>query len=182
MIRTRVGYAGGTTKAPAYDRLGDHTETIQIDYDPREITYNALLDIFWQSHNPATRPWSEQYKTAIYYHNDEQKEQAIQSRDRMAVKLGGKIYTEIIPLSEFHQAETYHQKYRLQQHPDLLQEFQAMYPVAKDFIDSTAAARVNGYLSGYGSVEQLETELSGLGLSARGSEKLKQTVGAFKPK
>ena len=138
------------------------------------------MNIFWESHNPAKRPWSQQYKPAIFYHNDEQRALALASRDRIAAKLPGKIYTEIIPYSEFYLAETYHQKYRLQQHRDLMEEFRASYPAAKDFIDSTAAARVNGYLSGYGSVDQLETELSSLGLSLRGSEKLKRTVSLMR--
>ena len=68
MIRTRVGYAGGTKKNPAYHNLGDHTETIQIDYDPTKISFEKLLETFWDSHNPAQRSWSRQYMSVHVHH------------------------------------------------------------------------------------------------------------------
>ncbi len=67
MVRTRVGYAGGTKRNPTYYNLGDHTETIQIDYDPTYVSYRELLDIFWESHDPAARPWSRQYMAVVFY-------------------------------------------------------------------------------------------------------------------
>ena len=179
MVRTRVGYAGGTTKNPTYHNLGDHTETIQIDYDPTQISYEALLDIFWDSHNPAQRPWSRQYMSIVFYHNDEQKRLAMETRDREAAKINGEIFTEIIPASEFYLAEAYHQKYRLRQVPDLMKEFSIMYPDNDDFVDSTAAARINGHLSGHGTFEALQAELSDLGLSPAGSKRLLDIVYAL---
>ena len=68
MIRTRVGYAGGTTNNPTYRALGDHAETIQVDYDPTQISYEELLEAFWTSHSPTSRPWSRQYASIIFYH------------------------------------------------------------------------------------------------------------------
>jgi peptide-methionine (S)-S-oxide reductase len=179
VVRTRVGYAGGTTKNPTYYNLGDHTETIQIDYDPAQISYEELLDVFWDSHNPAQRPWSRQYMSIVFYHNDEQKRLAMETRDREAARIQGEIFTEIVPASEFYLAEAYHQKYRLRQVPDLMQEFSVMYPDNEDFVASTAAARVNGYLGGYGTVEALQTELSSFGLSPEGSKKLLDIVYAL---
>ncbi len=176
MIRTRVGYAGGTTKDPTYHTLGDHTETIQIDYDPSRISYENLLDVFWQSHNPAKPPWSRQYKAAVFYHSEAQKRLAQESKDRAAARIKREIRTEIIPFSKFYLAEPYHQKYRLQQHGDFMREFKAMYPEAADFVSSTAAARVNGYLGGHGTLAQLEAELNGFGLSPGASDKLLDTV------
>jgi peptide-methionine (S)-S-oxide reductase len=172
VVRTRVGYAGGTTKNPTYYNLGDHTETIQIDYDPTQVSYEELLDVFWDSHNPAQRPWSRQYMSIVFYHNDEQKRLAMETRDREAAKINSEIFTEIVPASEFYLAEAYHQKYRLRQVPDLMKEFSVIYPDNEDFVDSTAAARVNGYLGGYGTFEALQAELSGLGLSPAGSQRL----------
>jgi len=55
VIRTRVGYAGGSTNNPTYYNLGDHSETVQIDYDPTRISYEELLEVFWDSHNPTTQ-------------------------------------------------------------------------------------------------------------------------------
>jgi peptide-methionine (S)-S-oxide reductase len=156
-VRTRVGYAGGTKKNPTYHSLGDHTETIQIDFDPEKIPYERLLDIFWASHDPTSKSWSRQYKAVIFYHDEEQKNMAAATRDRLAAKLGTKIHTEILPYEGFYLAEPYHQKYRLRSARDMMAEFSAMYPLEDDFVNSTAAARVNGYLGGYGSPETVKS-------------------------
>lgn len=71
MIRTRVGYAGGSKENPTYYSLGDHSETIQIDYDPTQISYGQLLEVFWNSHNPTYEPWSRQYMSIIFYHSED---------------------------------------------------------------------------------------------------------------
>lgn len=178
MVRTRVGYAGGTKKNPTYYNLGDHTETIQIDYDPAQVSYEQLLGVFWNSHDPTRRPWSRQYMSAIFYHNEGERHLAMRSRNHQAAKRMGQIFTEIRPFSEFYLAEAYHQKYRLRQERDLMEEFNAMYPASGDFVDSTAAARVNGYLGGYGTTASLEAELAKLGLSAMGSKRLLEVVRA----
>lgn len=172
MVRTRVGYAGGTITDPTYHRLGNHSETIQIDYDPTRISYRELLNVFWDSHNPTQPPWSRQYMSIVFYHNDEQKRLAMETSDREEARTKGKIYTEIIPATGFYLAEEYHQKYRLQQVPELAKEFSAIYPATGDFIASTAVARVNGYVSGYGTSTALQEELSSLGLSPAGNKKL----------
>jgi methionine-S-sulfoxide reductase len=172
VVRTRVGYAGGTKKHPTYHRLGDHAETIQIDYDPTQTSYGELLDVFWDSHSPTSQSWSRQYRSIVFYHNDEQKRLAVETRDREETRTGGKIYTEIIPASEFYLAEAYHQKYRLRQVPDLMKEFSVMFPDTNDFIASTAAARANAYVAGYGTLAALHEELSSFGLSPVANEKL----------
>jgi peptide-methionine (S)-S-oxide reductase len=177
-VRTRVGYAGGTKKNPTYHSLGDHTETIQMDFDPERITYEELLGIFWASHDPTSRSWSHQYKAVIFYHNEEQRNLAAAGRDRLAAKLGATIHTEIIPYEGFYLAEPYHQKYRLRSVRDIMAEFSVMYPVDDDFVNSTAAARVNGYLGGYGSLEVLKSEIGELGLSPGASKRLLDIVAA----
>jgi methionine-S-sulfoxide reductase len=179
VVRTRVGYSGGTKANPTYRSLGDHSETIQIDYDPARISYEELLEVFWASHNPATRPRSRQYASIIFYHDDEQKRLATETRDHQAARHGGLLYTEILPFSNFYLAEAYHQKYRLQQVPDLMAEFRAIYDDEVGFVNSTAAARVNGYLGGHGTQAALQTELHDLGLSPTGKAKLLEIVSAF---
>lgn len=173
-----MGYAGGTFPNPAYSDLRDHSETIQIDYDPTQISYEELLDVYWSSHSPTTRPWSRQYAPIIFYHNEEQKRLAEASRDRTAAELGSPLFTEIVPYSEFYLAEDYHQKYRLQAEKDLLEELRGIYPEDEEFINSTAVARVNGYLGGNGSLAQLQTEIDSLGLSPAAQEKLLEIVSA----
>jgi hypothetical protein len=156
--------------------VGDHAETIEIDYDPSLISYDELLMVFWNNHSPTVPGVAQQYKSAVFYHNEEQKRLAMASRDKEAASLGQKVYTEIIPYSGFTLAESYHQKHRLRGHGDLMKEFEAIYPITKDFVNSTAAARVNGYLAGYGTRAQLEAELDSLGLSPAAQGKLLKKV------
>ena len=176
VIRTRVGYAGGSKANPTYHDLGDHAETVQVDYDPTRISYRNLLDVFWQSHTPTRRPWSRQYASIIFFQNEEQKRLAIETRDREEERRGTKIHTEILPYSRFYLAEAYHHKYRLQQESKLMREFNLIYPDPSNFVNSTAAARVNGYLSGYGTRESLERELGTLGLSSDAERTLVKSV------
>jgi peptide-methionine (S)-S-oxide reductase len=176
-----VGYAGGTKKDPTYHTLGDHTESIQVDYDPTVISYEQLLDVFWDSHDPTIPSWSLQYMAAIFFHNDEQKRLALHSMDQ--VKSGKKkFYTKIFPLTVFYPAENYHQKYRLRANRVLMRDFKAMYSLQEDFMNSTAAARINGYLYGYGSFEDLKGDLSGFGLSPAAEKKLTEIVKRRKGK
>lgn len=171
-----MGYAGGTKKNPTYYSLGDHTETIEIDYDPTLISYEQLLEIFWRSHDPTQRSWSRQYMAAVFYHNEDQKRLALETRERVQAKLPTPLSTQILPATEFHMAEAYHQKYRLRQAPDLMDEFTRIYPNNDDFVNSTATARVNGYLYGYGTAEGVEADVDRLGLSPNASMKLRDLV------
>jgi peptide-methionine (S)-S-oxide reductase len=179
VVRTRVGYAGGDKEDPTYYSLGNHAETIQVDYDPARISYAELLDLFWASHSPTSRPWSTQYASIIFYHDEEQKRLAEESRDREVVRRGIPMYTEIQPLTRFYLAEDYHQKHRLRQDEVLLAEFQSIYPDPADLVASTAAARVNGYLGGNGSPSQLQAEIDDLGLSPAAKERLLERVPAW---
>lgn len=176
VVRTRVGYSGGTTKNPTYHDLGDHSEAIQIDFDPSRISYRDLLDTFWKSHDPGSGSWSRQYRAAIFYHNEEQRKIAVETRDRLASQTRGRIATSIEPYSGFHIAEDYHQKHSLRLFPEIMTEFRAIYPDMRGLIDSTAVSRVNGYLGGYGSCDSLQEEIEGFGLSRRARETLTSVV------
>jgi peptide-methionine (S)-S-oxide reductase len=172
-VRTRVGYAGGTGKNPTYYSLGGHSETLQLDFDPGRITYDKLLEIFWHSHDPAVRPWSRQYASIIFYHNQEQKRLAEEVKfHQEEMERKSKIYTDIVPYSAFYLAEDYHQKYWLQAAHDLMDEFRKIYPNFKQFIDSTAAARINGVVGGYGTFDGAVEELGSYGLSPAGNQVL----------
>ena len=176
MVRTRVGYAGGTKEHPTYRSLGDHSETIQIDFDPAKISYRELLDAFWTGHDPTHRSWSRQYASIIFVHNDEQRRLAEGSRARLAKERGSTIHTEIVPYAGFTLAENYHQKHSLRQFPEFEEELKGIYGDPKDFISSTAVARVNGYLGSEGSYETLLKEKDRLGLSAARKEELLKLV------
>lgn len=176
MIRTRVGYAGGRQENPDYGHIGDHTETVQVDYDPQRITYAQLLDLFWQNHKPTGRSWSRQYMNAIFYHDDRQRQLAMDSKMAIEKKMGRKVKTEVVPLRTFTMAEDYHQKYILKQHFALKAEMSRFYPIHRDFVDATAVARLNGYAAGYGSKHQLSREIDSLGLSEAGEKALTDMV------
>jgi methionine-S-sulfoxide reductase len=171
-----VGYAGGTKKDPSYFDLGDHTETMQLDFDPAHISYEALLKVFWAAHDPAVKCSSKQYKPVIFYHDAAQKKLAEQTRAAEAARLGREVQTEILPATTFYMAEDYHQKYYLRSTPDLLQEMRHHYPRDADLVRSTAAARLNGYAGGYGTLAGLQAEIDSLGLSPRGRARLTALV------
>ena len=176
MIRTRVGYAGGKQANPDYRHIGDHTETVQVDFDPQRVSYEQLLSIFWNGHDPTRRPWSRQYLNAIFYHNDTQHRQALASKTAVEATRGLSVRTEVAPLRRFTLAEDYHQKYLLKQHYSLKAELSRIYPNHRDLIDSTAAARVNGYAGGHGSRAQFERDIDELGLGDRARRELTEMV------
>jgi methionine-S-sulfoxide reductase len=154
-----VGYAGGTTHNPTYHKIGDHSETIQIDYDPVKISYEELLEVFWDSHSPTIQPWSRQYRSIVFYDDDEQRQLVVATGQHREAKTGRTVLTDITPFSEFYPAEDYHQKYYLQQVRELMNELRVIYPDFNDFVDSTIVARINGVLGGHGSLESLEEQL-----------------------
>ena len=178
VVRTRVGYAGGTTQNPTYHNLGDHIETVQLAYDPELITYEDLLEHFWNSHDPTRRPWKRQYTPALFTHDDRQAQLAQTAKKKAARSTTSSIRTEVLSACPFYLAEDYHQKYHLQQQPVLRDEYRAIYPDLDDFADSPAATRVNGYVAGYGTAHDLNADLGRLGLSATGQKKLQEIVRA----
>jgi peptide-methionine (S)-S-oxide reductase len=121
---TAVGYAGGPTRNPTYEEvcsgLTGHTEVVKVYYDPKKVSYEDLLRVFWESHDPTQgmrqgNDVGTQYRSAIYYSNDEQKEAAEHSREVYQKRLNqagkGSITTEILAAPEFYYAEDYHQQY-----------------------------------------------------------------------
>ena len=123
------GYSGGHVKNPSYEMvhtgLTGHAEVVQITFDPEVISYEELLDIFWKSHDPTKLnkqgiDKGPQYRSVIFYHNQEQKEEAVRSKMK-AARTGGtsrKIVTEIVQYKEFYPAEDYHQNY-FNNHPEI---------------------------------------------------------------
>jgi methionine-S-sulfoxide reductase len=177
VIRTRVGYAGGTTQNPTYYNLDGHSETIEIDYDPSQISYQELLDAFWAGHSPTRPSFSRQYASIIFTHDEEQERLARASKEQAEAECGCTLHTEIVPAPTFYRAEDYHQKYLLQQSSAVMAEFEALYSDTTDFVDSTAAARVNGYLGRHLTFDELEAELAELDLSPEAQEALLEAVG-----
>ncbi len=116
------GYSGGSVKNPTYEQVssGDtgHAESIQITYDPQVISYGELLEVFWETHDPTTRNRQDpdvgsQYRSAIFYHDEEQKALAEHYKQKLdaAGVFAAPIVTEIVPFTGFYSAESYHQNY-----------------------------------------------------------------------
>ncbi|GBM97025.1 Peptide methionine sulfoxide reductase [Araneus ventricosus] len=160
--RTRVGYTGGTLHNPTYRNLGDHTEAIDIDFDPEVISYEDLLELFWKNHDP-TVPHKRQYRTAIFYRDEEQKALASESKKKKEKVFKNQILTAIEPFNKFYNAEDYHQKYYLQTHHTKL--FNSLGIKPKDLVDSTIAAKLNGYVVGENTMEAFHFDCELLGLS-----------------
>ncbi len=170
VIRTRVGYAGGTKPDPTYHNLGDHAETVQLDFDPAVISYKKLLRFFWGNHVPVRPPRSRQYMSAVWVHDDAQRAAAETIKAREEERRHHALFTEIAPLDTFYWAEDYHQKYSLRKFPELVAEYGAIYPGLEDFVNSTAVSRLNGFAAGYGDAATLEAELDLYGLSPQGRD------------
>jgi peptide-methionine (S)-S-oxide reductase len=119
---TTVGYTGGTTKSPSYKEVctgrTGHAEAVEVEFDPAKVSYLQLLAVFWKSHDPTTMnrqgpDVGTQYRSAIFYHDAEQEEEAHASKAVLEKDHVFKrpIVTEIMPASEFYRAEDYHQQY-----------------------------------------------------------------------
>lgn len=160
VIRTSVGYAGGRAQNPSYYDIKDYTEVVEIDYDPDVISYEALLSMFWKSHNP-TIPSRRQYISLIVYHSEEQKVLAQNSLQIAKQKIKDEVHTEVVPQGKYYEAEDYHQKYLLQQHPWLVRSMH----MENNLVRSHACAKINGYLGHYGSLDELQNEGAKLGLN-----------------
>lgn len=125
--------------------MGDHSECFQVDFDPSVIAYEQLLDVFWASIDPTQHAWKIQYATIVLAHDDEQLA-AARASGKLMEGLLGTLATRIEMLDRFWLAEGYHQKYYLRQNHQLMRPFAEIYPAEADFVNSTAAARVNGML------------------------------------
>ncbi|MFB5611020.1 MAG: peptide-methionine (S)-S-oxide reductase MsrA [Nitrosopumilaceae archaeon] len=119
---TAVGYTGGHVDNPSYedvctDETG-HAEAVQVEYDPNKVSYDDLLKIFWENHNPTTLNQQgpdigTQYRSAIFFHDAEQEKIANQSKENLekSNRFKNKIVTQIVPAKSFYRAEEYHQRY-----------------------------------------------------------------------
>jgi len=122
VVSTAVGYEGGTMKNPTYrdvctDRTG-HAEAVEVEYNPEEISYEELLKVFWENHDPTTLnrqgpDVGKQYRSVIFYHTPEQQAAALASKEKLekSGKYRRPIVTEIVPATTFYRAEEYHQQY-----------------------------------------------------------------------
>lgn len=151
MLRTRAGYAGGEAPSPTYRNMGDHTEVIQVDFDPGRITYGALLEEFWREHRPVRAAWKRQYRSVILCSDATQLRLASASIEAAEARLGQPLHMAVELLRLFTAAEDHHQKYYLRHDPTL---FLAVKQLSADeLMNSTLAARLNAQAAGYSAVK-----------------------------
>ena len=122
VISTTSGYTGGTTVNPTYAEVGSgrtgHAEAVEVVYDPAKVSYGQLLDAFWHDIDPLVKDRQfcdvgNEYRTAIFVRDDEQRRLAEESKKRVEAQLKAPVYTEIVPAGPFYPAEDYHQNYYL---------------------------------------------------------------------
>src|SRR5688572_5644149 len=154
--------------------MGDHTETTQVDFDPGRLSYRELLEVVWRSHHPARNHPSRQYQNAIFYSGEAQRAAAQETMAEVERRIGRPVRTVVAPLSRFYPAEDYHQKYYLRGYAPLVAELAGYSEEA--LRESRVAARLNGYVSGFGSAEQFERERASLGLSPNGEALLRRIL------
>lgn len=120
VISTKVGYTGGHTENPSYEQVCNkttgHAEAVELEFDPKKISYEELLNVFWNMHNPTTLnrqgpDFGSQYRSAIFYHSEGQKKLAEKSKEENQSRFTNPIVTEITEAPAFWDAEDYHQKY-----------------------------------------------------------------------
>ncbi|CAK9135095.1 unnamed protein product [Ilex paraguariensis] len=120
VTKTEVGYTQGFIHKPTYEDVcsgtTNHSEVVRVQYDPKECSFESLLDAFWARHDPTTlnrqgNDVGTQYRSGIYFYTPEQEKAAIESRDRHQKQMNRKIVTEILPAKKFYRAEEYHQQY-----------------------------------------------------------------------
>ena len=120
VLSVTSGYAGGHTENPTYEQISTgktgHAEVVQIDYDPEKISYEKIIDLFWDAHDPTTlnRQGADvgtQYRSIILTQNDEEARIANESKERAQARFKSSIVTEIVPLTKFYPAEDYHQDF-----------------------------------------------------------------------
>ncbi len=122
VVETAVGYEGGTLETPTYkdvctDETG-HAEVVEVTFDPAQVSYDTLLNVFWENHNPTTLnsqgpDFGSQYRSAIFFHSPEQQAAAQASKEALgrSGRFKRPIVTEIVPAQTFYRAEEYHQQY-----------------------------------------------------------------------
>jgi peptide-methionine (S)-S-oxide reductase len=146
VVRTRVGYAGGTDPNPTYESIGDHSEVVQVDYDPDDTVFRELVDEAISQHDPTRQPPKRQYQHVLFYETDEERaviETALEKLEVPAVR------TRVESLESFTIAEPYHQKFNLSGKRWATDAFDDAGYDNATVRESPAAAKLNGELAGH---------------------------------
>jgi peptide-methionine (S)-S-oxide reductase len=156
--------------------MGDHAECTQIDFDPEEISYNQILDKFFEWHNPFRKPYARQYMSAALFHNDQQRrawERTVAEREDEKRK----VHTEVGDYTGFTWAEDYHQKYYLRRNKTVALELKGRFQGLEAFTNATATMIANAILGGF--LEPDRGQLEQLGFTEESIDQLVQRKKSF---
>ncbi|MCR2804089.1 peptide-methionine (S)-S-oxide reductase MsrA [Paenibacillus soyae] len=161
VVRTRVGYSGGHTPNPTYRDMGDHTETVLVEFAPALLPFRQIVNVFWDRHNPynINDYKGRQYQSLLLYEDETQRadiETVLEERRKKGLERPD---TEIRTFSTFYPAEERHQKYYLKRFPHAFETVMSIFGEHDAFNDSTLAARLNGLAKGYTSLERIKAEI-----------------------
>jgi len=173
---TEVGYAGGDMKGPTYHNLGNHTEAIKVIYDPEIISYQELLNIFWENHNHTQKSYSKQYKSIIFCNNNKEEDTVLKFLENKKLEVNKKIYIDIQEIDEFYPAEQYHQKYLFKRNKNMYQQVIELFSGKYKFEDSRIAARLNAYSAGFLTFTEIKKEFKSSYLYLQYKDKIDKII------
>jgi len=178
VIRTRVGYCGGEHDSPTYSNLHDHSESIQLEFDPDVVSYQELVEVFFDNHMWATNSARRQYRNIAFYHNEEQKVAILDKINQLEASESVPVMTEVKAVAAFYYAEDYHQKWELRKRGDLADLFRGWNNV--DLINSYAATKLNAHVAHSLTAQQVLDEMKDFELTEQQKIDLQADLGAAK--
>lgn len=182
IMRTRVGFAGGTKDNPTYRQLGDHTETVEMDFDSGIVSLETILNLFWSYHNPVNINdyKGQQYRSLVLF-RDPIQHSIIREVMRTSEEQGkGILDTEVAPYTGFYLAEDRHQKYYLKRYPDAIKKLRTFFPTDEELTNATLAARLNGLAKGYTNLEKIINEIRTWQISREEQEEIIHLIKRIK--
>ena len=174
--RTSVGFAGGASQAPTYRSIGDHIETVLVEFDPQIVSYQALLEVFWSGHDPSRNPWMNQYRSMIFPVDSGQKRRAERAVSEARASRDGAVLTEVRPIEVFHPDRTYHSKYYLRNIKPLWTRVIQAFGSKQSALDSTVAARLNAWAGGKAEGEDALAAIEESNLSPQAAASLRAAL------
>lgn len=161
--------------------MADHTECLEIDFDPQVIAFEEIVKHFWKSHNPNRGNYKgRQYLSILLFHDYEQKEMIERVRVSLEKLMAYKIDTEIAPYQGFTLAEAGHQKYYLKRYPKAMEKLMSYYETHEQIVDATLVARLNSFVKGYGTLSDLKVEMAGWNVPEEMKEELVALVNGIR--
>jgi len=161
--------------------MADHTECLEIDFDPQVIGIEDIVHHFWSSHNPNRGNYKgRQYLSILLFRDAEQKEMIERVKDSLESSMVDKIDTEIASYRGFTLAEERHQKYYLKRYPKAMDRLAAYYETHEQLVNATLVARLNSFVKGYGTLAALKEEMAGWNIPGETKGKLVELVNGIR--